>query len=372
MLNLGVVWDDTGYGPEAVKILHDMIGRNLPDRTEGRLTCFTDLPDDLGPMIDKRPLDAPRGDTVMFPLGCVIVRGLDALLEHKQVKSCFYDGGFPKEAAIVIFNDCRPQDCGNWVSHVWKIGGGTTAELKFVPNVAKSELSSNIRLAIHRDCQWFEPRAAHDETALIVGGGPSLKDDIPLLKYMANSAHMFALNGVPAYLEKQGIVPDSHVILDAHPNCLYFVARHLPMRRYYASQCTPEVLDAAGSSLVCWHGGGEAMTAIKGHTFKHVVGGGSTAATRAMILAYGLGYRKFHLFGMDSSYDGDVGHAYSQPDYLNFLDVTCGNEVFKSSPQLLGQAEDFKMILPDLLQSACEVTVHGKGLLRAIANQMAA
>lgn len=372
MLNLGTVWEDERYGPEDILIFRDMIARNLPEGTEGSFTVFSDLEGDLGEWIKRRSMRAPRDGIIMIPLNSVIVRGLDAMLEHGQVKSCFYDGSFPQEAAVVIFNDCHPRDCDNWVKHVWKIGGGTTAEMKFTPNVPKDDLTANIRSAIKRDCQWFEPRLAHDETALIVGGGPSLKDDLPFLKHMAGAAQVFALNGAAAYLEKHGIVPDFHVMLDAHPDCLSFVRPHLPMIRYYASQCAPAVLDAAGKSLVCWHGGGEAMTAIKGHIFSCVVGGGSTGATRAMILAYGLGYRKFHLFGMDSSYDGDVGHAYEQEDGDNFLDVTCGDQVFKTTPQLLGQAEDFKLILPDLIRAACEVTVHGDGLLRAVATQMAA
>lgn len=372
MLNLGCVWDRVDYGPESVQILFDMISRNLSEGTEGQFYCFTDFQDDLGPWIVKRSLRASREDVRMFPLNCVIVRGLDALLEGKQVKSCFYDGTFPEEAALVIFSDCHPKDCENWVKHVWKIGGGTTAELSFTPNVAKDVLSSNIRSAIQRKCQWFEPRLAHDETALIVGGGPSLETDIPLLRYMAQAGQIFALNGVPAYLEKANITPDFHVMLDADPACLNFVAPHIPMRRYYASQCSSEVLDAAGSSLVCWHGGGDAMTSIKEHTFRHIVGGGSTGATRAMVLAYGLGYRKFHLFGMDSSYEGNRGHAYEQADYANFVDVTCGDRVFKTSPQLLGQVEDFKKVVPNLISAACEVTVHGGGLLKAVADQMAA
>ncbi len=272
----------------------------------------------------------------------------------------------------MVFNDCHPKDCDNWVKHVYKIGGGSSADMEYIPNVPKEILAANIASAIQRDCQWFIPRLAHDETALIVGGGPSLQGDLPLLKYMAQASQIFAVNGVPTYLEKYGITPDFHVMLDADPVCLGFVAKHIPMIRYYASQCAPKVLNEAGASLVCWHGGGEAMESLKGRTFKHIVGGGSTAATRAIVLAYGLGFRKFHLFGMDSSYDGDQGHAYAQADYQRFIEATCGDQVFKTSPQLLGQAEDFKMVLPNLLSAACEVTVHGAGLLKAVADQMAA
>jgi hypothetical protein len=371
MLNLACVWDDRRYGPEAVLILRDMIARNLPDQTEGQFICFTDFEDDLGPWVEKRPLSAHTLEIPNFPLNCVIVRALDCLLEGQWPATCFYDGPFPERAAIVLFEDGRPQDHDGWVRHVYKIGGGTIADLKFTPNVPKQDLVENIRSAIVRDSRWFEPRAAHDGVAVIVGGGPSLAADIPLLSYFVNTSTLFAVNGVPAYLECFGIIPDIHVMLDAEPGCLRFVSPNLPMTRYYASQCAPAILDAAGSSLVCWHGGGDAMTAIEGHLFRNVIGGGSTAASRAVTLAYGLGYRKFHLFGLDSSYDGDRSHAYDQAGYDNLLDVTCGDQVFKASPQLLGQAEDFKVLIPDLVRAACEVTVHGGGLLRAIASQMA-
>lgn len=370
MLRLGTIWDRQDYGPEAVCTFFDMISRNLPEGTEGEFYCFSDFEGDVGPWVKRRSMRASKDGITLLPLNSVIVRPLDAILDGKQVKFCTYDGSFPDEASVVIFEDCHPKDCDNWVKHVYKIGGGTTAELKFTPNVPKDDLTANIRSAIQRDCEWFEPRPVHEGIAYIIGGGPSLKDGLPFLRH--TDAMLFALNGVPAYLAQHGITADFHVMLDAAPSCLRFVSPNIPMIRYYASQCTPEVLDAAGSSLVCWHGGGEAMTAIKGHVFKHVVGGGSTGATRAIVLAYGLGFRKFHLFGMDSSYDGEVGHAYEQADYANFLDVTCGDQTFKSSPQLLGQAEDFKMILPDLIRAACEVTVHGDGLLKAIATQMAA
>jgi len=91
-----------------------------------------------------------------------------------------------------------------------------------------------------------------------------------------------------------------------------------------------------------------------------------------MILAYGLGHRKMHLFGLDSSYEGDVGHVYGQANYQKHVNVTCGDETFRTSPQLLGQAEDFKMVAPDLISAGCEIMVHGGGLLKALALQMAA
>lgn len=371
MLNLGVIWDDDS-GPEAVEILYDMIRRNLPDTAEGSFVCFTDKRHKFADF-EVRPLDADKTGVKIFPLHCVVIRRLDMLLEGKQVPTVFYDGSFPQDASLVIFPlGHSPQTAGGWVLHVYKIGGGTTAELSFVANF-EERLEPNIRSAIARDCAWFEPREAHDETALIIGGAPSLEFDLPLIGFLANSCQIFALNNVPSWLERRGIVPDFHVMLDAHPDCLGFVSPNIPMKRLYASQCDPSVLEAAGTSLIGWHAGGQAMTRIAedGVTFKNIVGGGSTGASRALVLAYGLGFRKFHLFGLDSSFEDKV-HAYAQEPYTKSVNVTCGDETFKTSPQLLGQAEDFKMMFPDLIAAGCEITVHGKGLLKSLATQMAA
>lgn len=371
MLNVACVRKGNDYGPEPFNILFDMVRRNLPYGTGGRFICYTDERSGLDPSILVRPLSQAAGAKEMFlPVDCVIVRPLDSLLDGEGARISIYDGTFPQDAQIVLFPEKKPSECNDWVKHVWKIGGGTTAELKFITNIESGGIQANIRSAIAMACKWFEPVAAHDGTAIIVGSGPSLRDDLLVLRCMAQDGQIFALNGSPAYLHKFGITPDFHVLLDAHPDVIDMVSPQIRMTRYYASQCDPPVLDAARDELISWHGGGMAMEAISDETFKHIVGGGSTVASRAMILAYGLGYRKLHLFGLDSSYDGEIGHAFDQFQLEATLKVTCGDEVFSTTAQMLGQAEDFKVIIPDLLQAQCEITVHGGGLLKAIATQM--
>jgi hypothetical protein len=345
MLNIGCVRTPE-FGPQYVNILFDMVRRNLPEETEGRLVCYTDDPAGIDAGVQIEPPDGDRSKADFFlPLNCCVVRPLDCLLEGKAPVSAIYDGTFPEKAAVVAFHGVRAEDCDGWVRHVWKIGGGTIAELTFTPNIPKPELQANIRSAMARNCPWFEPQEAHDGVAVIVGGGASLAYELGEIFDL--DGFIFAVNGVPNYFAQNGICPHVHVMLDAHPDCARFVVPELPMLRYYASQCDPLVLDMAEDSLVCWHGGGEAMTEIPDMTFRHIVGGGSTIGTRVMMLAYGLGYRKFHVFGMDSSYDGDVGHAYEQGDYDSFLTVTCGDQAFKTSSQLLGQAVNGQIRLRD-------------------------
>lgn len=235
-------------------------------------------------------------------------------------------------------------------------------------NISVVVRAENVRRALKRGAREFKPVQAHKRTCILVGGGPSLRRDLFLLSAMATQGEVFAINGVPRYLAERGLDTDVHVLMDAHPFVATFVVPQLKSIRYYASQCEPEVLDKAGNELILWHAASQCLDDIPGIT--NIVGGGSTTATRALYLAYGLGYRTFHLFGLDSSYDGDVHHAYEQGSYDELMEVNCGDETFHSSPQMIAQAEDFKVIIPDMIRAGCEVTVHGSGLLKAIANQM--
>lgn len=234
-------------------------------------------------------------------------------------------------------------------------------------NISVEVRARNVRSAMARGKRVFKPVAAHDRPCVLVGGGPSLRSELFTLSAFAAEGDLFAVNNVPRYLAERGLDTDVHVLMDADPLIATFVVPQLKSIRYYASQCEPEVLDKAGNELILWHAASMCLDDIPGIT--DIVGGGSTTATRALYLAYGLGYRTFHLFGMDSSYEGDRCHAYEQHGYDTVLDVACGDEAFRASPQLIAQAEDFRVIIPDMIKAGCEVTVHGSGLLRAIANQ---
>jgi uncharacterized Rossmann fold enzyme len=234
-------------------------------------------------------------------------------------------------------------------------------------NVSVEKRAENVRLALKRDARHFKPCPAHERICILVGGGPSVQDELFTISALTGQGEVFAVNNVPRYLAERGLDTDVHVLMDADPIVETFVVHQLRSIRYYASQCEPAVLDKAGNELILWHAASMALDGVPGIT--HIVGGGSTTATRAIFLAYGLGYRNFHLFGLDSSYEGEKCHAYKQAGYDIILDVHCGDKTFRSSPQMIAQAEDFKVIIPDMLKSDCSVTVHGSGLLRAIADQ---
>lgn len=372
MLNVICERHGSEYRPESVDILHDMVSRNLAYGTEGRLHLYTDQKDDFGPHVILHGLNEPRVRGLNLTLDDLIVGPLDDIAAEGIIANddiTYFSGGdFPRGAKIVRCVGKKPQDMDGWVKHIWKVGGGTPANFTFVPSVSSAEREGYVRSALARNgIRWFQPAAALDRAALICGGAPSLGSDLDLIASLHGD--IFAFNNVPHFLVENGIFPDFHVMLDAYETTPDYVHPKFSMTRYYASQCLPQVLDMAGDDLICWHAASDCLAPFE-PLESPMVGGGSTAAMRGLVLAYGLGYRKFHLFGLDSSFSDGKQFAYEQLPHLELIDVICGDETFQSSPQLVGQAEDFKRTAFDLVNVGCEITVYGGGLLKAIADKM--
>jgi uncharacterized Rossmann fold enzyme len=379
---------------EHVNVLRDMVSRNLPEGMEGRFVCFSFKGDDLDERItymrsNYDPSHFEGEKTLVLPLGTVIIGPLDKIASHpifdEKIPSLwelsalfpgqivnYREGEFPRGAKIVIFRDKLPWQCTDWVKEVYKIGGGTVPELEFVSNVTQERLAENIISAHQRkNATWLEDSEPHSGIAIIVAGGPSLKRTVQTVARMQKmGATVFALNRVAAFLKENGIIPDAHALLDADPDVIEFVDKSTPTKRYYASQCSPSVLDAAGDELILWNSYMQGILDIVPDAPGPFVGGGTTIGTRAIGLAYMLGFRKIHIFGLDSSCEDGEGHAYSQIDFPSTLDVVFNGKKYRTPPQFLAQVEEFRNLLPEITANGCEITVHGDGLLPDVAASM--
>lgn len=282
--------------------------------------------------------------------------------------------GIPQGCSVVFFHGRpRPHEVKTgWVPEVWKVGGGSGVELFVMEMIPDEALKAQALDALRRP-NWLKSAPKHNGTAIIVGGGPSLADTLHYVKGMQlNGATVFATNNAYNFLVRNGIHPNAHVMLDPRRENIDFVPQDAAPK-FYASQCHPDVLDAAGDSLVCWHSLHYVYRdeiARRDPDAPHL-GGGSTVGLRAMSLAYALGYRDFRLFGFDSSYR-ESHHAYPQPlnDHHRTLEVKAAGETFRCAPWMVSQAEDFKGITKALVENDCTVSVYGDGLIPAIAREM--
>jgi uncharacterized Rossmann fold enzyme len=238
-------------------------------------------------------------------------------------------------------------------------------------NTSDENLKRNIRENSKRSGIWVTTLPPHDRTAILVGGGPSVSqhlDDIRALK-----GTIFAMNGAATYLIKNGIRVDFQIIADAKPETATLVEpdanRHL-----FASQVDPDCFDRAPNAQL-WHLECKDMEEVfppervKAGGYA-LVGGGAAVGNAACCLAYVMGYRKFELFGYDSSHEGEKSHAYDQPmnQFIPTIDVEWAGRKFTSSLAMKAQAEKFMITGQALKQEGCQINLHGDGLLPTMWN----
>lgn len=242
-------------------------------------------------------------------------------------------------------------------------------------NVSDEALFANVKANSNLGFPSIKIAQKHEGTALVVGGGPSIADDLyTIIKMQAEGAKVFALNNAARFLAENGVRADYQIVLDARPQNAEFVRTDRAETLLLASQCSKEVFDAAmsrGAQMLIWH---PLIEGIEPHTKDPspvLIGGGTTVGLSGLCLVYTMGYRNIHLFGYDSCHSEGRSHAYEQD--MNKSDqlirVAINDRVFYSSITMAAQAEKFPALANELMQLGCNLTLHGSGLLNAIMEQ---
>lgn len=235
---------------------------------------------------------------------------------------------------------------------------------------------------IRENCERYSGRVrqvqAHDGHAVLVGGGPSLRDKISSIRQRQDHGQtIFALNGAGGFLNANGIVPDYQVLLDPQEFLKQYIA---PAKSYLiASQCHPDTLAASPITPILWHVASEGREEATPHhpDGDCLVGGGYSVGLCSMCLVYAMGYRQLHLYGYDSSVTELGDHAYPCPikgvdqvfDTAPCVVATIGGKRFQTTFQLAKQAQTFLKVCDDIIDAGCTVTVDCGGLLRAIVDE---
>jgi uncharacterized Rossmann fold enzyme len=266
-----------------------------------------------------------------------------------------------------------------WVKDIWKVGGHYALPKMDGGNVPQAQILKNVELNCKRDLPWFIgfPKA---KEAVVVGGGPSLKSSLRSIKNrQKNGALIITTNNALRYLIDNGIRPDCHVMLDARPENAAFVG---PDVKYYlASQCDPATVDAlAGQDVTLWHcANGQAiqelMDILAPYDLTHpivMVPGGGTVGLRAINLCWIAGFKKIHVYGMDSSYADGAHHAYPQAlnDGEKVLELKLGDKTYRAAVWMARQAEEFRDAWHHLTSQNVKLHVHGTGLIPDLARAL--
>lgn len=227
---------------------------------------------------------------------------------------------------------------------------------------------------------WFvEGIFGRGRDFITVAGGPSLRTRLDSVKARQKKGGMvLACNGAARLLKQNGIKPDAIAFLDIGESVLGFIDDEPDEVIYLvASIVNPKVIDRLlelGRRVVLWHcdygeGRNEQQKAIIDQypgKPAMLIGGGNTIGVRSLPLGFLMGFRSFHIYGLDSSFaDDGSDHAYQKHDGVEpeSVPVKFEGKTYRCSPWMAKQAAEFEFYYRQYTGNGCKIFVHGEGLI---------
>lgn len=236
-------------------------------------------------------------------------------------------------------------------------------------NTSEDTILANVLHNSKRNLHWVSRTPAHERVAILCGSGPSIGENIRELRRLRGD--IFALNNAANWLHKQGLLADYQIIMDAQPRTVELLG---PAKIHLlASMVDPALFDACPDAWL-WHSthGDLMVDEVEGFPRRDedycLIGSGITVGNTSLPLLYAMGYRKIHIFGMDSCHKGTASHVLHQSindgDPCTIVEFM-GREYVSSFTMKL-QADNFMQRAVALRDAGCAITLHGDGYLQDI------
>lgn len=244
-------------------------------------------------------------------------------------------------------------------------------------NASEELVTKNILAASRLEIPWLcDEFCGFNGKIAIIGGAPSLAERLDELREF--DGVILATNGTHDFLVDNGIIPDFFFQLDAR-KCNKFAQKRQDSCVYImASQCHPSNIEAIKPQMLVHvdmdgfpHKKVANIAKRRGVEQYTYVSGKGTVGMTSIGLAYTLGFREIHLFGMDGSF-ADKQHAYVQEQNNGdkVIEYAINGKTFKTTPNLCNQMWNFQHMLP--LIADCDIHVHSDGLLKEVWNEFKA
>ena len=229
----------------------------------------------------------------------------------------------------------------------------------------QEEMNANVTATLARGyVRLNDYLGRYSGTVSICGSGPSLESTLHELH-----DDILAINGAIGVLLAHDFIPKWAMIWDASPLCEAFAIPHPDVTYLIGARCHESVFRRLqGCKVIVWHAGGDhnIMELMKERQITDaIVNGGSAGVTRALYLAFALGYRDLHVFGADSCYsdDGKTHATGASVVPEKSMSVFLGGKNFRTTPEWCAQVEEIKMIYPNFRALGAPITAHGTGML---------
>lgn len=249
--------------------------------------------------------------------------------------------------------------------------------LEIVNHVPAEIVRDYIRRNATLDIPVLGPGAVNDATLYVVGGGPSVARHLDELRNAKGV--VVTVNGCHDYLLREGVNVAACMLVDSAEDLVDLVTDPRPGIVYLiGSQCHPRAFEKLkGYRVVLWHAldsktwTPDLMALIPSDCIG--IYGGSTAVLRWLHVGHAMGFRKFRIYGLDSSFeDDDAYHAYpgkldQSPQCPATVTTASGEtKTFRTNVGLVMQARNYLDIIKEPWASDCTFEVIGDGFLPTI------
>lgn len=224
----------------------------------------------------------------------------------------------------------------------------------------------------------------HGKWAYLIGGAPSYKkpERIEMLKAATEDPNsvVFASKTAHDYLLEKGVVPWGCLLLDPRPHVIEsFGEPHPDITYFVASQCHQSVIDtliSKGAKIVVYHAevaAGEKDIIKELRPDDKMTAGGSTSQSRGMSVLMQMGFYRFKLFGLDSSYPSKPEKVHGINQEKKAMEITVNSKItgdqigggkYWVDPELLAQINDMEHITK--IFGYLELDNHSDGLMEAM------
>lgn len=229
---------------------------------------------------------------------------------------------------------------------------------------------------------YFKQVKDKNERIAIVGGGPSLKDNLEELKKFNV---IIAAGSVHDYLVENGIVPSFATACDPDPITANYFSKPMNNTTYLiATGCDEKVFEVLqGKNIVVWHCYSDASREkfLELDPNFQAVGGGCTVGLRSISIAIMLGYTNLNFFGFDSclGYNSEH-HAYGFTDESEYAGLGTiykmrlgedkpTSRTYEVAGYQLAQARHYQQFW-ETYGNMFTATFYGEGLLPELAKMM--
>lgn len=202
----------------------------------------------------------------------------------------------------------------------------------------------------------------------ICGYGPSLVDT---WKDIDRTCPILTTSGAHGFLLERGIIPTYHAECDPRDHKVFFIRQaHRDVTYLIASICHKKMFRRLRNhKVMMWHPlthQKDEQTALLREVEygAHMIGGGSNAGLRALLLAFHMGFRDFDVHGLDFSYRGDQIWAGEHSGKRHqMMEATCNGRYFNTSDIMVNACEDFWELMQSPKLGGCHFAIRGEGLL---------